>query len=214
MSLGAIARVLCVDGPSQGVQYVNLDTGLVLFNGLTALTASAGSASRRSPRTWPGHSRPPTSTATTDQHRKAEDVRANASVEPIGGPITRPWEPTIWTTSPMGSDRPSGSCSKPGPTLNRGTGRCAAIGSSSICLRRLGAAGYELVALRGDACVDTFESARLHFGDAIIESKPAHYEQIVGSQWQPDLLGIVDADSFVPVPRVARTPAPSRVGHW
>ena len=32
MSSGAIARVFCVDGPCQGVQYVNLDTGRVLFS--------------------------------------------------------------------------------------------------------------------------------------------------------------------------------------
>jgi hypothetical protein len=32
MSSGAIVRVFCVDGPCQGVQYVNLDTGRVLFS--------------------------------------------------------------------------------------------------------------------------------------------------------------------------------------
>ena len=32
VSSGAIARVFCVDGPCQGVQYVNLDTGRVLFS--------------------------------------------------------------------------------------------------------------------------------------------------------------------------------------
>ena len=32
MSSGAIARVFCVDGPCQGAQYVNLDSGPVLFS--------------------------------------------------------------------------------------------------------------------------------------------------------------------------------------
>ena len=32
VSSGAIARVFCVDGPCQGVQYVNLDNGRVLFS--------------------------------------------------------------------------------------------------------------------------------------------------------------------------------------
>jgi len=32
MSSGAIARVFCVDGPCRGVQYVDLDTGRVLFS--------------------------------------------------------------------------------------------------------------------------------------------------------------------------------------
>ncbi len=32
MPSGAIVRVFCVDGPRQGVQYVNLDTGRVLFS--------------------------------------------------------------------------------------------------------------------------------------------------------------------------------------
>jgi hypothetical protein len=32
MSSGAIARVFCVDGPCHGVQYVNLDSGRVLFS--------------------------------------------------------------------------------------------------------------------------------------------------------------------------------------
>jgi hypothetical protein len=32
MSSGAIARVFCVDGPCQGVRYINLDTGRVLFS--------------------------------------------------------------------------------------------------------------------------------------------------------------------------------------
>jgi len=32
VSSGAIARVFCVDGPCQGVQYVNLDAGRVLFS--------------------------------------------------------------------------------------------------------------------------------------------------------------------------------------
>jgi hypothetical protein len=32
VSSAAIVRVFCVDGPCQGVQYVNLDTGRVLFS--------------------------------------------------------------------------------------------------------------------------------------------------------------------------------------
>jgi hypothetical protein len=32
MSSGAIAPVFCVDGPCRGVQYVNLDSGRVLFS--------------------------------------------------------------------------------------------------------------------------------------------------------------------------------------
>jgi hypothetical protein len=32
MPSGAIVRVFCVDGPCEGVQYVNLDTGRVLFS--------------------------------------------------------------------------------------------------------------------------------------------------------------------------------------
>jgi hypothetical protein len=32
MPSGAILRVFCVDGPCEGVQYVNLDTGRVLFS--------------------------------------------------------------------------------------------------------------------------------------------------------------------------------------
>ena len=31
-SSGAIVRVFCVDGPCQGLHYVNLDTGRVLFS--------------------------------------------------------------------------------------------------------------------------------------------------------------------------------------
>jgi hypothetical protein len=32
MFSGVIVRVCCVDGPCQGVQYLNLDTGRVLFS--------------------------------------------------------------------------------------------------------------------------------------------------------------------------------------
>ena len=32
MTSGAILRVFCVDGPCQGVQHVDLDTGRVLFS--------------------------------------------------------------------------------------------------------------------------------------------------------------------------------------
>jgi hypothetical protein len=32
VSSGAIVRVFCVDGPCEGVQYLDLDTGRVLFS--------------------------------------------------------------------------------------------------------------------------------------------------------------------------------------
>jgi hypothetical protein len=36
MSLGTIIRVFCVDGPCHGEQYLNLDTGRIVFDGNSA----------------------------------------------------------------------------------------------------------------------------------------------------------------------------------
>jgi hypothetical protein len=59
------------------VQYINLDTGLVLFSTVpTAPPAFTASTPPRSPRTWPARSPRPTSTATTD-HRPANPDQAS-----------------------------------------------------------------------------------------------------------------------------------------
>jgi hypothetical protein len=66
MQSDAIMRVCCVDGPCQGLMYLDVDTGRVLFGDVpTPPGAATGSAPTKRSTPWPGATQPPASTAST-----------------------------------------------------------------------------------------------------------------------------------------------------